>query len=139
MRSEIAPITSAASAVTAIVAARWSGPLCTPSLIMIAGDVGAEAEERGVAERDHAAVAEDEVEARRRDRVDDDPARQAEVEVEAEGAQQPRQRERDGEQDGERDEGAGLDRGGAGPRRRHQARAGNRPCGLIASTIAMKT
>ena len=29
-------MTKAASAVTAIVAARWSGPLCTPSLIMIA-------------------------------------------------------------------------------------------------------
>ena len=58
-----------------------------------------------MAERDQAGVAEDEIEARRRDRIDDDPARQAEVEVEAEGAQQERQR------DGERDRAEGQQRG----------------------------
>ena len=95
-----------------------------------AGDVRADANERGVAERDHAAVAEDEVEARRGDPEDDDAAREAQVEVEAERAQHEGQGERDERGDGDRQRA----NGGA-----HQPRAGNRPCGLIARTTAMKT
>ena len=49
-----------------------------------AGGVGAEADEGGVAERDHAAVAEHEVEAGRGDREDDDLAGGADVVVGAE-------------------------------------------------------
>ena len=88
MRSEIAPITSAASAATATVASRCSQPLDDALADQDAGGVGAEADERGVAERDQAGVAEHEVEAGRGDRVDDDAAGQAEVEVEAERAQE---------------------------------------------------
>ena len=78
--------------------------VCSPFADHHAGDVGAEADEGGVAERHHAAVAEHQVEAGRRDRVDQDAPRHADVEGCAECVQGPRQRERG--EDRERQRGA---------------------------------
>ena len=90
--------------------------------------VGADAEVGGVPERDHPAVAEDEVQAQRRDGEDHDAADEIEVERLVEQGRGKRHRREKHE-----------------ARRRHDradagihARAGNNPCGLSASTIAIK-
>jgi hypothetical protein len=87
--------------------------------------VRAGAEERGVAEAHHAAVAEDQVEARGRDRVDHDPRREPDVELPAEW--------RGGEREGD-----GGRRRGDRERVPHP-RAGKRPCGFQNSTAAIST
>src|SRR4029077_20482636 len=84
---------------------------------------------RGVAERDHAAIAEDQVEAERGDGEDHDPAE----EVEIEGLVQDGGHERHG---GEGHQ-ANAHRDSARRAGHQRARAGNRPCGRTASTAAI--
>src|SRR5262249_7647864 len=87
-----------------------------------AGHVGAGADEGRVAERDHAAVAENEVEAGRGERVDEDAAREGEVIGLGDGE---RERQSEGE---DRERCVAL----------HHPLAGNRPRGLKYSTATMR-
>ena len=83
-------------------------------------------------EAHHAAVAQDQVEARRRDRQDQDPGEQSQHElVAARPGVDRQQHQPGGDEDGE---------GGAGVQRDfHLPTTGNSPCGRSASTIAIKT
>ena len=91
--------------------------------------VSADAEIGGVPERDHSAVTEDEIQAQRRDREDHDAPH--EVEIKGLVGERRDRRHRGEEHEARRQH----DRAPAGI---HE-RAGKRPCGLSASTIAIKT
>ena len=84
------------------------------------GGVAGQPDERGVAERHHAAIAEQQVHAHGEQRVDEDLAREVEVELVAD-----HERHRDqGGRDDKEDDGAAL----------HDCTRPNRPCGMNTST-----
>src|SRR4030095_6043483 len=92
--------------------------------------IGAEAQVGGVTEADHAAVAEDEIEAHGGDGEDHDPPEEIEVEGVVEDGGE-------GRAQGQRDE-ADADGDRTRPRVHDQPRtAGNNPCGRKKSTAAM--
>jgi hypothetical protein len=97
-----------------------------------ADGVGADAEERGVAEAHHAAVAEDEVQAHRRDGEDQHAPDDADIERLVDRHRQQRKRQRGRKQQPRQKAVEAL------VDRRH-ARAGNRPCGRKNSTPAIST